>query len=370
VSSRLITLPMTSGFHSMTYMDYVLNPCSVIQLTATINTDAFATLKLMKADTPIIVALYAFGTWILGEVVSYSATASVQSGVQVSLLLMPPGVARPFPADKINTDLFGGTSAWLLQGVGNAYNRTQLRNGTHNYPNGSAQFSGRVELTALNADSTYSMVMKYRKTHLITGIRNFINSINVGESSPSLWHRIIYFTFPMVASNPDRTFSNANGRVLFGDHDMVKGATGGGDLLAAINPGAFSNVTVVASNQGLLNNAYYHIPRETQTLAAHAAHFVNEVMDVNVQDLVKATEAFKAMGPDPNNGRLFRSFSSRIDSAVGVSPWSPGTFAYHIRSIYTYSGLEGGGTNSTGISAKFTLARMNPTFCPIRPIKK
>jgi len=367
VSSTVIQLPLMTGTYSMSYLDYILNPCSVIQINTALNSDSFGKLIRMKAETPVLVALGFFGLHILGEVVSFSATASADSAFNVSMLLMPPGIARPYLTS--NGTLFGKsvfTSGKLLvmSDVASKYEVVHESNASF-----ASYDAIERELQVLENDSVYSITMKYRKAFLLQGIRNFNHPDRKHDTARPLNHRVVYFTFPLTGDKT-RNFNNPLGYCIFRDVDMSKQETTGREFLSYINPNSTSNLTLVGSNQGLLNNAYFHIPRETATMAAHASHFANQTLNVTTNDLPKPIDVFlKLVGTTAAGvslGNMFRAFKAKVNPNTGVVPWGPTETARHIRTAINYTSLEGGQYDATGFTGQFSLARMNPSFCPAR----
>lgn len=381
-STHLILLPLSSGVHSMTYMDYILNPCSVIQVSASISTASLKVLLSMSREVSVRVALQAFDVNIIGEVVSYSVSASSNVGALVSMLLMPPGIARPFPGAKFGHNLFADAStvkpmggsrtvssdkALRVSTVGTRYPVSLVRAPVIlSYDLGWDRFP-ELNLDVFHADSVYSIVMKYRKAYLIRAVDIFNRS--QGDNR-SMQHRLVYFTFPLIGRNPSGAFDSKSGHVLFGDINLSNSSTSPRALGASINPNTMAQYTYAFSNQGLLNNAYYHIPRESPSLASHSSHIVNEILDVGTQDLGQASQVFRNMVGNANAqdslGNMFETFSVNIDAVSGIVPWGTSESARHIRSIFTYTGFEGGQADPTGITARFTLARLNPGFHPSR----
>jgi hypothetical protein len=355
--------------HSFSYLDYILNPCSLIQLHLTLDGKQFEALLKVASGETVYLTFVILGIYFLGEVVSYSRIANPNIGIRVSVLLMPPGMARLHNLSSLSKSNFSSSTFRTT-----AASPTNYR--VHRIGDASLKqyWSEPVEGTPIDDmthtvvnDSLFSAVMQYRKRFLVKSYTDFARGSNLARP---LNVRVAYFRFPMSTSPyTELTYLSAAGSVLFGDVNLAVGNSDiTGDFVSTFVKNAQTDVSFTSTSQGLLGAAFGHVAAASPTYSSVSGLLLNEMYDISIPVLEDPTTLVDALKPSPGTDApsFLKFYQTRTTPTNGIPPWPVREAALHVKTSLSYQCPEGMEPDIQGVSVTYTLARCNQKLFPVK----
>jgi len=357
-----------SFIRNMTYLDYIFNPCSLLSVTLGMRPENFNEYVAgISRTNGSFIDIELAGFIVTGEIVSYSVEkAGPDSAPVVSLLLMPPGVARCFEPPSLTFDNMKST---VIKSKGSRATYTPHWVARRLPPPG-----GEISYTAAKSDSVLGAIMAYRKSYAAAAFQTFL-------ATPSTHrHRLMYAMFPArKRKGGDETNTTGLFEVplLVGDINFTGlGTSGVSSLNKELAPSKGVQVSYTASSQGLLNSAYTFMPRLAPTMSNMVGHYINETASMSMGPTppvlaMSKLLALKLGAPDVSSGADYpKNFSTRTFSPCKFDPlatdlplvWKPAASVSHLRTQYTYA--DDGSNGDSGHQITVMVGRFNEELAP------
>jgi len=358
--SRVYPVVPITAIRSLSYLDYIFNPCSLLSITFGMNLESFNSYVAgISRENGSFLNIDLAGHIVTGEIVSYSVSRDgPDSAPTVTALLMPPGVSRTIMASRFSLSSLGNIQVMKSPAT---FSPTWVS------PRLTAD-SDDLSYTVNGADSIIAAFMAYRKTYAARAFPVFL------LKSKQHLHRLVYAMFPAVK----RTESGLSTGlfqvpVLAGDINFSDLKTGDrlDNALSYRNP----QTSFAASSQGLLNSAYTFLPRLAPTLSNMVGHYINETATITIGpnppgQAFATLLAFPRKSPtNLGDGMPVKYFTRTFGACVfDPSPtdmlpvWTKNTPVRHLRTQYSYS--DDGSNGATGHQISVMVGRFNSDLAP------